>query len=50
MAEGEGNVELLGGWLDVSTPNRLEGGALLPKLICVGRRDAVASGNATMTT
>ena len=50
MAGGAENDGSLGGWLDASTPHRPEGGALAPKPISVGRREAVASGTGTVAT
>ena len=50
VAGGADTDGLLGGWLDTSTPYRTEGGALAPKMVFVGRREAVAGGTGTVTT
>ena len=50
VAECEDGDGYLGGWSDASTPHRTECGALAPKTISVGRREAVAGGTGTVTT
>ena len=49
VAEGADNDGLLGGFLDASNPHRPEGGALAPKPISVGRREAVVGCTGTVT-
>ena len=47
---GADNDGLLGGWPDVSTPHRPEGGALAPTPVSPGKREAVAPIPGMVTT